>query len=419
MSKSFLDKLDEFGKSTTIALRQMETTAFDATLSSGFLQQANTLLRQLPRSPVYADVRAELKKQTTSLTDLHEACAGHILIGDEAIEAIKEARCSLISTLKPLLKDLSEKPLAGLSSEEISDVHAARKMGESAAGDEKQAEMVNEYYERTAKLPSNYRKNGGVLLVRNPVVVIGVYGPALERIRSLGVAVREFIEGYTVFDNQLLLGFDLDVLAEEHGIKRTGDKKASAKLKTFAEDILGQYNTRHSRQFSLVNDVPQMFNGLAYYWLLPDRQLTLLRTRFPQLKESWGFPTRTSRLSTKVDKKNVTDDKLEHIFNMAFKGRTVEFMAEKLNLAPGVIAAILNGTELPHKTIDKRRELRKLQQQYHSQFVDQKKSIDKELLDQAYRDRRLGHELTPEQQQVLRQQWRSTPSKLFRDLPNE
>lgn len=418
MGMPTLDKLDQFGKTTAAALAQMEKNTFDATLSSEYLQQANTLLRQLPRSPVYADVRAELKKQTVSLTDLHEACVGFILMGEDARDAIKAAKSELIATLKPLLKDLAEKPMAGLDSEQIAAAHVDRKMGNVAEGDDKQAELVQSYYERTAKLPTSYTQNGGVLLVRNPVVVLGVFGPALERIRALGVNVREFVEGYSVFDSQLLLGFDLNVLAKEHGVKRGGDKKAQQAQRNFAQDVLNQYNSRHARKYSMVNDVPQMFNGLAYFWLLPDRQLTILRTRFPQLKESWGFPTKISRVSDKVDTRKVTDDKLEHIFNMAFKGRDVKFMAEKLNLEPSIIAAILNGSELTHKTVDKRRELRDLQQRYHAQFVDQKKSIEKEALDNAYRDKRLKKPLTPEQQELLRQQWRSTPSKLFRDLPD-
>lgn len=233
------------------------------------------------------------------------------------------------------------------------------------------------------------------------------------------MAVREFVEGYAVFDNQLLLGLDLDMLEKHHGIKRRGDKKGLEALRRFAIDVLGQYNERHSRKFSCVNEYPQMFNGLAYFWLLPDRQLTILRTRFPSLKESWGFPTKVSRISDNVDKRKITDDKIEHIFNMAFKGRTVDFMAEKLNLEPSIISAILNGSELPHKTIDFRRDLRDLQQRYHADFVEQKKSIQKELLDQAHRDKRLNKQLTPEQTELLRQQWRSSPSKLFRDVQGE
>lgn len=419
MATSPLDKLDHFGKTTVAALKQMEASAFDAIVSSEYLAQANTLLRQLPRSPVYADVRSELKKQTVALTDLHEACVGFILIGEDARTAIKDARSSLITSLKPMLKDLSERPMAGLDAAQMEQAWSDRKSGEVAAGDDKQAEIVQKYYEKTMNLPSTYKQNSGVLLVRNPVVVLGVFGPALERIRSLGVPVREFIEGYSVFDNQLLLGFDLSEVEKHHGIKRGGDKKSLAKLRAFAQDILVQYNARHSRKFSLVNDEPRMFNGLAYYWVLPERQLTMLRTRFPQLKESWGFPTKVSRVSDKVDTRKITDDKIDHIFNMAFKGREVDFMAEKLNLEPAIIAAILNGSELPHKTVVQRRELRELQQRYHKQFVEQKKSIDKELLDQAYRDKRLGKQLTPEQQQMLNGQWRSAVPKLYRDVSRD
>lgn len=375
--------LNDLGKMATTHLKTIASDGFDAGLSSQIVSAAEHVQKAMPKTAPYEDVRKVLKILSTSVKDFDTACNDHILVGSDVAQAATELRKQVLQ-LKPLMEELPDDSQL-TTSEERDKRKQEKASGLLVEGDDRTKAVVDQYYQRTAKLPASFKQNGGVLLTRNPLVVIGVYGPTVDKLRSHGVVITEFAEGYYVFENQLLLGLDTAMLKNKHGVNPSNENAVF----DFATDILSQYNAKAGKKLAFANEEARMFKGLLYFWMLPDRQLSMILSRVANIGEQWGFPTRQTMVNPERDDRNVTETKIEIIFKEALRGTDVRVIAEKVGLKPSLVAALMRGTEMPSETYEHRKTLNNAYREFFSNFVNQKRSIEKALKDVDDRDARL------------------------------
>lgn len=284
-NKTPAEKLTFAQNTVYTSLKQISDRGFSQMLvatSSAALKNASTLL---PKSDDYRPAKALIKRYTQSLSDLSYAATSSALTPAEIAREAKKIRINLRTEMSEIISALPASVEAGVSVEGDDVAVDENHVLGSTPADQK---LVQLYFQKTQQLPKQYKTNGGIAIVRVPIVVIGIFGTTVERLKSLAVPVKEFIEGYHVLDNQYVVGFDTKVIETKHGIKA----KQTAKYAKLVQEVLTLFNEKNPTSLALASEDPHQHGGMIYYWVMPERQLSGAMVRAGHMGESWGFPSK-------------------------------------------------------------------------------------------------------------------------------
>lgn len=346
-------KLDELLKS----MKQLGIEAADGAKVADCMTE---LVAGLPTHGSLRMLRSHAKSITCTARDLAYAVDKEVLSHKQALAEL-QGLVAQASELRQLVDELPEgfaeakaKPLSvdAQAHSGGSDLEALEEATTLAADVEVDQKMIDSYYKRVRKVPSEVTKNDGVVLLSNiPLVVIGLFGEPLEQVRRL-LKASQFVEGYVVLDNQLLLGIDSRNLVKEYGERKAKDIDFVANV---VRGLLEEHNQRSSTPLVLVNDyMPQRKGSVVYWWVMPERILDRIIAKVRNFGQEWAFPSKHELHGTKPHNK-LMPERVELVFKFAIRGLDLKEIAEKTGYRPDLILRLLRGEEAPDMT----RELRK------------------------------------------------------------
>lgn len=374
-------------------LKSMILTGYSSDTGAQMIAIANKTLDDLPRNvTLLREPKQLLKNIVANVRDLTHAVKKEVLSPRQVRQELKLLRATVRQDLKAAGADLPDTvddpeamAAARRTGTKAADLDNRTVLGDSDADVEVNRKLVNQYHKKYNALPDKIKEHGGTTLVNKaPVIVTGIMGAALEKLRAL-IRVRQFIEGYIVMENQFLLGIDEDEFRERHGGGPTDPQYIK-----YANEILDHYNSRASTPLALVSENYRRKGRVLYFWVMPEKVLNYVMRRGVSFDTEWGLPSKIKYTNNRSPNKKLTDERLELIFRLAIKGLDLQQITNKVwpdkesrpTTAELLIARLLRGEEDPERTQPYRERYTKvMNKQYHrkSEFMKQKRQVDLEL----------------------------------------
>lgn len=316
----------------------------------------SSTLKGVPNRGALIEVRKVFNEINSMVTDLSYAAANDLIedsILHRDIEVVVAKSKHLVEICSGLPED-ADAPVrrGGISADELSaaDVTTATKEVDPA-----QVRRVEDYYRKAQKIPSTIKGNHGVdMMTKIPIIVVGIFGDPIQKIGQY-VKINEFVDGYAVFESQIIVGIDDSFIAKEYGQRKVHDESFALSI---VKDLIESYNKKKPNEsLAFVSDNSQRRGRVRWWWIMRERVLSRILNRvhgFGGDNIEWAFPSRI-QLSGKKDNNRLEPAKVEFVFKLWIRGAEIEEIAEQTGYKPALIKALISGNEAPEMTRDLRR----------------------------------------------------------------
>lgn len=344
----------------------LETTVTKGKLSTAEAVLCATELHQTCKGsgPKNRYLYTPLREAEANLRDLAYASANGFLTPGQVRKDAKVILKSVLSSVSNIAERAKVSIASLAATLDPSTGQEPVVLGEQSDLDTK---SVNAYYEQTRRVPRRLKRPFSVI-TKIPLVVIGLYGERLAKLRAL-VKVNTFVESYCVVENQMLFGLDVTKLRDEVGAKKVADADF---LYEYASDILSTYEG--SEPLSIASEKMHTYGAVHYFWVMPTRLLNKIISKIGgNFADEWDLIRKANMAVFDREDRNITDERLDLIFSLAARGKKIDDIVEKVQLSkvtgPSLVSRLLLGEEMPERTFTLRGKYKDKIKERHRELV--------------------------------------------------
>lgn len=343
----------------------------------------DSTLKGVPNRGELIAVRKSFREIQSHASDLCYAASNDLIDNPTLhteIEKLLSRSQLLVETCSVLPEDAAAPTQrGGTSLEELSQADVSVGTAASDVTLEQKQQQIDAYYRKASKVPSSITGNHGVaMLPKVPILVVGIFGGPIAKIGRL-IKVNELVDGYAVFESQIIIGIDDKFIRSEYGNSKVHDESFALSL---VNDLVQEYNKKKPGEaLGFISENSQRRGSVRWWWLMRERVLSRILNTVqgfggPDMK--WSFPSKI-KLSGDKDNNRLDKERVELVFKLWIRGLTVEEISKEVGYKPALIKALLSGNEAPamtRKLRDTYREaLRERREGLHNNFLTRERTV--------------------------------------------